>query len=175
MIALPKPTAGATARVPFASAGFAAGLSPDAWGAYIRTGDVAALPEDLRGELPTAELRALSVADRDACEAEAGAPSQLAATVQRRMHAARPQATADEQAAWVDALSDAERAALHGEAMRLRRITRARLRRGVLALDGLPGAPMVAIEQWPEQVADCAIIELAAHLGRLSALGAEGK
>jgi hypothetical protein len=175
MIALPKPTAGATARVPFASAGFGIGMPSDAWRAYVETGDASALPAGILAELPSVKLRALSVADRDDCEMDAGLPSQLAATVQRRLQSVLPDATEDERAAWVDALPDADRRALQSEAMRLRRLTRARLRRGVISVDGMPGSPMDEIEQWSEEVAKCAILELTAHLRRLSVLGDEGK
>lgn len=175
-ISFPAPTVADVADVLLAAPAFGAGLALADWRAYVQSGDPSALPEAIREQLLRVRLRPLSVADRDACEAEAGPIVHLAAVVQASLRDALGEgATAADRARAADALPEDERQALHAAALRGERLARARVRRALVSIEGLDGDPWAEVQALPEAEVALVVTELRAHLDRLSVLGPEGK
>ena len=149
-----------------------------AWGdvvaAYVQTGR----PDGLSDGGCMATLRPLSAAEEDACEAAAGAPVPLAGFVYEQMKRDGVDLADGEAVARATAsLPDCDRKALHDHDTRQRRLRWARVSRALVATDFAPEgeAPADALARVAGSLRGFIVAELAAHLDRLTMLGAEGK
>ena len=156
----------------------AAEAAGDAWGdvvaAYVQTGR----PDGLSSEGCMVTLRPLSAAEDDACEAAAGAPVPLAGFVYDRLRRDGVDlADGEAVARAVASLPDADRKALHDHDTRLHRLRWERVNRALVAADFAPEgeAPADALARVAGPLRGYVVQELAAHLDRLTMLGAEGK
>lgn len=141
---------------------------------YVESGD----PCDLSADGLMVTLRPLSAAEEDACEAEAGPPVPLAgfvysAMLRRGVDLDDPEAVARATAV----LPDAERAALHAHDLRMGRLRAARIKRALLAADfaGEGEAAGDAVARIAQPMRGHVLMELSAHLDRLTSLSDEGK
>lgn len=150
----------------------------EAWGdvvaEYVQTGRPDALSAD--GCMVT--LRPLSAAEEDASEAEAGPPVPLAGFVYQRMVRDGVDLGDSEAVARATAALDPSDAkALHDHDLRQQRLRSARVRRALVAADfaaeGKAAAESLGLIAGPMRAH--IVVELNAHLDRLTVLGAEGK
>lgn len=147
---------------------------PDVVARYAETGDPCDMTED--GLMVT--LRPLSAAEEDVCEAEAGPPVPAAAYIYGRM--SRDGVSLDDAEAVARAVCrlDAEdRSALHEHERRVTRLRAARVSRALVAA-GFAGEgedPGAALMRIVPAMRAHVLVELAAHLDRLTVLGDVGK
>lgn len=161
-------------------------LASTAWRRYRDEGDLEAL--EAAGfavdSMPVVTMRPIAAgAESDRIELEAGPPETWGAMILAQTWDVSR--SAEQNACAIDSLPEAERAAIHRHEVRSRRLTEARLKAAIVAIDGeetwtAPGgrrllAPWYAVDSLIPQARALAIAELSAHLDRLSRLGPEGK
>jgi hypothetical protein len=160
-------------------------ITAEQWRAYLTDGDAASLPE----APATITVRALGAGRESAeCEAEAGPPEELGAFLLRRVHEALPHGSealrTEASVRAIDGLPEADRAAVHRYQMRAQRVQRARLNRGIVAIDGdtlvdVDGfglvSPLEALDMLPADLHLLALVEAERHMARVGSLGTAGK
>jgi hypothetical protein len=122
-------------------------------------------------------LRPLSAAEESAAEEEAGPSVALAGFIYRDMMARGidlNDTAAVARAA--EALPEADRVALHRHGVRHHRLREARVKRALVAADFAPdGKPSDVLAMVAEPVRGRIVLEIEAHLDRISTLTPEGK
>lgn len=147
---------------------------PDVVGRYAETGD----PCDLSADGLMVTLRPLSAAEDDACEAEAGPPVPAAAYIYGRMSREGVDlGDAEAVARATMRLEPEDRAALHDHELRVGRLRACRVKRALAAADfaGEGEPPADALDRIAQPMRGHVLVELAAHLDRLTVLGEVGK
>lgn len=141
---------------------------------YVESGD----PCDLSADGLMVTIRPLSAAEEDACEGEAGPPVPLAGFVYSAMQRRGVDLNNSEAVARATAaIPEPERAALHAHDLRMGRLRAARAKRALIAADfaGEGESAADALDRIASPMRGHVLLEIAAHLDRLTTLGAEGK